>query len=165
MNKEHCIEKTTKYGSVIVKCSCLLSGKACNDKCKCKQCRNPNGASCILPSSPKRKRYKHDWQITVQKSADFLASTQELSSGSVTVLEYFVLEYIVQYCHKEKLTISVEIISLIYDAICTIVSCLDYNVPLGSKSEEQITSFMQKHDNNLKEFKKLSLFQLYDSVN
>lgn len=102
LNKNHCVSTTSKYGSVITQCPCLSSGKGCNRECKCKRCDNPKGASSTSSSPPKRKRYKHDWQISVPKSADFLMMTEEcISAGSVTVLEYFVLEYIIQYCSQE----------------------------------------------------------------
>lgn len=120
LNKKHCVSTTSKYGSVITKCSCLSSGKGCTNECKCKQCENPKGTPSIS-AGPKRKRYKHDWQITVPKSADFLMMTEEcISTGSVTVLEYFVLEDIIKYCSQEQLTVSAEVICIIYNGIIAI---------------------------------------------
>lgn len=97
------------------------------------------------------------------KSADFLMKTEEcISAGSVTMLEYFVLEYIIQYCSQEQLTISAEVITIIYDAVSTISSCLDIkcDIPLGNKNQKEISSFLKTHHKILEEFEKRSICQL-----
>lgn len=101
----HCTEIATKY-TTIIRCACLKSGRKCTVKCRCRNCGNeygtrPNSSDTETPS---RKRRKRTHQIKVPKSSIFGATIgEEMENGKRTILEFFILEGILQFFETSPL--------------------------------------------------------------
>ena len=132
---------------VMIKCPCLKQKQACSHKCRCKNCENPCGQSTSDPPAKHRKRFTQSWQREHLKSSQFASAAKEnLSLGPVTILEFFVLEYIIKHCSSQVDT-TAEIVHMLYDAVASLAATLsEHQLPLGPRSFNDITSFMETHD-------------------
>ena len=100
----------------IVKCKCLQLKQACTLACKCKSCSNFKGDTELQP--PMRKRNRHEWQVTIPKSALFATKLGEnIPHRPKMILEYFVLECTMKHCLLEQISITPQIMFLIYNSV------------------------------------------------
>ena len=157
----HCVPVVSKYTTAI-RCTCLKSGKSCSSQCRCTNCGNPNGkqpsTECEL--GPKRKRRKYRQQITIPKSVKFgMDAGEQMSEGSRTVLEYFILEGVLQFLKREMHEVSAQTLLDIYNAVVDVATPLQ-NLPLGFKRENDIMAFLREHKHNMEVFTSLCNSQL-----
>ena len=158
---KHCIQTTSTYGTLMIKCPCLKKKQPCSHKCRCKNCENPCGQSTSGPPAKRQKRFAHSWQREHLKSSLFASAAKEnVSLGPATMLEFFVLENIIEHCSSQA-DITTEIVHILYDAVASIAATLsEQHLPLGPKSLKEIKSFMETHDKNLTLFQEQCLAQL-----
>ena len=85
------INKSTKYKC---RCPCLRDGNSCKAICKCKGCKNPNGARMVLsPTASRKRNYSKLQCVDIPSSKRFALDRQEqLQTGKWTVLETFALD-------------------------------------------------------------------------
>ena len=164
-NKEshHCVPITSKY-TTVVRCPCLKNGKGCL-KCKCKNCNNPLGkfVQCT-EEGPKRKRFKHENQKNIPKSAIYAAQCgEELSLGKRTTLEYFVLEGLFKHCQNAGLE-SISDMSTIYSSVVELASSFEENLPISPKTDIEMEKFKAEHFHNINVFKELCYGQLIHQI-
>ena len=83
-----CVPIKSKYTS-IVRCS-LKEGRECTSLCSCIGCGNGKKR---YEAKPPRKRQRHAYQVASTKSSVFgINEGEDLSLGTRTLLEFFVLE-------------------------------------------------------------------------
>ena len=97
---ESCVYSLYHYST---KCSCFKAGRSCNSNCRCKGCKNPYGGRPDIKTpktGQKRKRDQYSTQVYPLKgrktSAVMDRVSQEVSTGSMSNLEYLLISAIVQ---------------------------------------------------------------------
>lgn len=144
--KEHCHEIASKY-TTVVKCPCLKSNLGCQELCYCKNCNNPLGMK-QYSDIPRRKRSKHDWQNYPQTNSLQFAELkgEDVSSGSLTMLEFFVFENIFSFCEEEGVEQTPSNVINIYNKILTSAQSTDgVCLPLTYKTIEQAKGIIKMH--------------------
>ena len=158
-NETHCHEITFKYATVI-RCECLKNKQSCTELCDCKNCNNSFGQR-RLTDPPKRKRFKHEWQKYEKLSSIEYAHSkgEKIETGPFTILEYFVLENILTNCNEQEIDPISNFIMSIYGQIVNAMK-LNPDLPISSKSVDQIEKFITMHDKRFPIFKNLCKNQL-----
>ena len=145
-SKEHCIKIASKYTAVI-KCPCLKRNSGCQELCYCKNCNNPLGKK-RHSEMPRRKRSKHEWQNYPQTSSFQFAQVkgEDISTGSLTMLEFFVFENIFSFCEEEGIEQTASNIITIYNKILASAQNTDaVCLPLTYKTIEQAKAIIKMH--------------------
>lgn len=156
-----CTTKTSKYGAVIARCKCLQKKHGCSNYCHCINCGNPHGQHKHSDEGPQRKCVRHTWQKATKKSVTFAEQRKEvINTGPLTVLEFFILEYILDYCEQQGIEEARENILLIYNAIVSTSRTFDETLPITSKTEKDIGSFLVNHEHNLAAFQSKCKMQM-----
>ena len=108
--------KSTKYKC---RCPCLRDGNSCKAICKCKGCKNPNGARMVLsPTASRKRNYSKLQCVDIPSSKRFALDRQEqLQTGKWTVLETFVLGQIL------KLATSTQEVLPLFNAVAKEAEC------------------------------------------
>jgi len=109
-----------------VRCACLKSGTCCRMNCHCKNCDNPCGPRPeVLVQS--RKGFKHEWQEHKHMSSRKFANTkqEELASGLLTKVEFFVLGNILAFCCEEDIDATPDNMSKVYDRVLAFIQQTD----------------------------------------
>ena len=147
--QEHCIEIKSKYTTQI-RCKCLKYNKGCHSSCYCKNCSNPLGRR-LSGDTPPRKRQKHEWLHT--NSYQFgVYKGEDVSSGPLTMLEFFTFENILMYCEEEGIDQTPLNIIQIYNQILMSVKKSETSLPLFFKTTEEASSFIKMHQKLLETF-------------
>ena len=103
---------------------------------------------------------KNKQQISVPKSAIFGGNVgEELQSGKRTILEYFILEGILHFLKQDYQTTPTIILN-IYKAVVDIANSFQSRLPIGTKSEDDILTFLREHKHNVEAFTALCHCQL-----
>ena len=157
-NKTHCHEIKHKY-TTSVRCACLKNGTSCKVNCRCKNCENPCGQRPLV-DVPRRKRAKHDWQEHRQLSSIQFAQKkkEQLSSGPLTKVEFFLMVNILEYCCEEDIDATPDNIFSIYDKIFASVD--DPTIPLRPMTKQRIQDFLSLHQKCLTIFTTMCGMQL-----
>ena len=151
-NQDHCIAIKSKYTTQI-RCKCLKNDKVCHSSCYCKNCNNPLGKR-ISGKIPPRKRQKHEWQNYSQmNSYQFgIFKGEDVSSGPLTMLEFFIFENILMYCEEEGIDQTPSNITQIYSQILMSAKSSEAALPLYFKTIEEASSFIKMHNKLLETF-------------
>ena len=163
-NSTHCHPKTRKYSTVCM-CSCYNGEKGCSQYCKCKSCKNPLGRHTEnrdAGSAQPQKRPRHNWQISIPKSATFALQKGEiLNCGTRSLLEFFTLEQVLSQILKQGTLPTPNNIAKIYNAAVEVSATQEKNLPLGEMTLEKISTFLREHEYNLQYYKTVCVTRLH----
>ena len=145
----HCTPVVTKY-STTIRCKCVKSGRGCSQDCRCKNCGNEFGLRPNIVDPPKCKRPRHVMQRTIPKSVVFsLQQEEDITSGTRSILEFFVLEGIIAHCKDENIEQNPENVQTIFNSVTEIATSFKELLPTGDKSQEQVKKFLEEHSHNI----------------
>ena len=152
---ESCVYSLYHYST---KCSCFKAGRSCNSNCRCKGCKNPYGGRPDIKTpktGQKRKRDQYSTQVYPLKgrktSAVMDRVSQEVSTGSMSNLEYLLISAIVQYAYSdiEDWTdidkIDPGFITKNFDAILNIAAVLNMQLPIFKRNESEIEKALKHY--------------------
>lgn len=145
MKRSHCHPVASKYTTVLL-CKCCKEEKACTNACRCKTCKNPFGKKPLMEMSIQmsRKRPRHQWQRNIPKSVNFAIDAGEhVTSGSRSMLDFFILESILKHCSRERIEVISSNIEKIFNGIVEISDTLDEKLQIGKMSIDGIERFFK----------------------
>ena len=149
----HCMPQQKKYATV-TRCPCCKNGTTCTVLCKCKNCSNPFGQR--FDPGNTRKRPRHMWQHSVQKSVTLACRCMKnIPAGPHTILEFFLLECSLRYCLKEGIDTTTDNIEIIYNTAAQLSETLQGELPLSTKSTYDVDRFLKEHDHLLLFYKEM----------
>ena len=85
---------------------------------------------------------------------------EELFQGPRTVLEYLIIAEIIKFCLHDGLGCESDIISAFYAAVVEFAEATDNTLPIGHKTNEQVSTITREYHHNLEVFKTLTIVQL-----
>ncbi len=82
---------------------------------------------------------------------------KRINRGSRSLLEFFAMEQVLNYCMKKEIPASSVII---YNAMAEIVTQYENVLPLSEKSVSEVETFLREHEYNLTFYKTLCITSL-----